>query len=260
MGARGRPTRLSRLRMPASVCLVLLLSLPASGGAAEQVWAALQQPGHAALVRHTLAPGIGDPENFSLDDCASQRNLNTTGREQARMLGQRLRKHGLADHAVFSSHWCRAMETADLLGLGEPRALQALDSFFRDRTRREDTLAALRSFLQKYDDPRGPVLVTHQVNITGLTGKPSAPVKPWSSGSPTTARLPRSGGYHHREPVGPAPRGTLRREQAFRTAIYRDSVASDGHTGPALEQALIYSHVGVGVRMVPDSGGARPAR
>ena len=32
------------------------------------------------FIRHALAPGIGDPKNFLLSDCDTQRNLNEEGR------------------------------------------------------------------------------------------------------------------------------------------------------------------------------------
>ena len=53
----------------------------------ESVWAALKSGGHVALIRHALAPGFGDPENFSLDDPKTQRNLSAEGRAQAKRIG-----------------------------------------------------------------------------------------------------------------------------------------------------------------------------
>jgi 8-oxo-(d)GTP phosphatase len=131
----------------------------------------LHEPGYALLIRHALAPGIGDPPGFRIDDCASQRNLSGQGREQARDLGQRLSAAGISSARVFSSQWCRCLETAELLGLGPVIPLPALNSFFQDRHPGEERTEDLRRFLK--DLPHGPavVMVTHQVNISALTGR-----------------------------------------------------------------------------------------
>jgi broad specificity phosphatase PhoE len=134
---------------------------------------ALRDGRAAALIRHAQAPGVGDPADFRLDDCATQRNLSDAGREQARAIGDRLRAEGLAAARVYSSQWCRCLETARLLDLGEVRALPALNSFFNDRSRSEQQTAELGSFLRAPPPADPLVLVTHQVNIRALTGEAS---------------------------------------------------------------------------------------
>lgn len=130
----------------------------------------LSRPGHAILFRHAIAPGTGDPPGFRLDDCSTQRNLSEEGRRQARELGRRLREAGITEARVYSSRWCRSLETAELLGLGPVTPLPVLDSFFSMPGRESRQTRELRNFL--YTLPPGPsvVMVTHQVNITGLTG------------------------------------------------------------------------------------------
>jgi phosphohistidine phosphatase SixA len=132
----------------------------------------LDQPGTVVALRHALAPGTGDPPGFVLGDCTTQRNLDARGREQARAIGERLRAAGLAGAAVYSSRWCRCLETAELLALGPVTPLPALDSFFGRPSEREPRTQALRAFLAEAG-PGGPplVLVTHQVNISALAGR-----------------------------------------------------------------------------------------
>lgn len=153
----------------AALAVMVLLASPAR--ADEALWAALANGGHVALMRHAEAPGTGDPENFRLDDCSTQRNLDGAGREQARRTGQAFRERGVAVGQVLSSRWCRCLETAKLLGLGEVVAFAPLDSFFGERTRGPDQTETVRAFLADAD-ASGPslVMVTHQVNITALTG------------------------------------------------------------------------------------------
>lgn len=150
--------------------LALLLALPASAQADEgQLLAALREGRAVALMRHALAPGTGDPAGFRLGDCATQRNLSAEGRAQAEATGARLRAAGITRAQVYSSQWCRCLETARLLGLGEVTELPALNSFFGDRAHGPQQTAELSAFLR--DRPPGPslVLVTHQVNITAFT-------------------------------------------------------------------------------------------
>jgi hypothetical protein len=112
---------------------VATITMPAAGRADAPI-GSLDQPGIVVALRHALAPGTGDPPGFVLDDCSTQRNLDGRGRDQARAMGERLREAGLGDAAVFSSRWCRCLETARLLALGPVTPLPALDSFFGRRS------------------------------------------------------------------------------------------------------------------------------
>ena len=150
-----------------------LLLLPAAGTAqaAASLWSALAGGGHVALMRHALAPGTGDPAGFRIGACATQRNLNGEGRAQARRIGEAFRRHGVAVGRVLSSEWCRCRETADLLALGDVEAFPALNSFFRAREREPGQTGAVRALLAALPpDTASLVMVTHQVNITALTG------------------------------------------------------------------------------------------
>jgi broad specificity phosphatase PhoE len=152
--------------------LVAALALAAPVIASEQALAELAKPGRVLILRHATAPGFGDPPQFRLGDCATQRNLDEAGRAQARALGARLRAAGLERAKVLSSQWCRCLETARLLGLGPVEPRPALNSFHGRPEERESKLAAVRKLLAALPRDGGPVvLVTHQVTISGLTGR-----------------------------------------------------------------------------------------
>lgn len=168
----GTSTVRRRLRaLP--VCLAALFacvwSLPGKAEA-NALWQALKTDGHIALIRHALAPGTGDPAHFELGTCGTQRNLSDEGRRQARRIGARFRDNGLASVALYSSQWCRCLDTARAMDLGPVSELSLLNSFFRDRQRGPAQTEALRGWLSGQDLARPLVLVTHQVNITALTG------------------------------------------------------------------------------------------
>ncbi|MCH9675304.1 MAG: histidine phosphatase family protein [Gammaproteobacteria bacterium] len=153
--------------------LASLLSLVASQTPAEShdTVARLTGNGHILMVRHALAPGNGDPPEFRLGECATQRNLDERGREQARAIGHWLRANGVFAARVYSSQWCRCRETAELMNVGEVTPLPALNSFYDRPTMREPTLEALRDFLAtRTDDEPLTILVTHHVVIAAMTG------------------------------------------------------------------------------------------
>lgn len=144
----------------------------AAGSAAQEAdapWAALRQGEAAAIMRHAVAPGTGDPEDFRLEDCATQRNLSEEGRAQARAIGQLFRAHGIERAEVYSSQWCRSLDTARLLDLGPVEPLPALNSFFRDHAAGPAQTAEVLDLLARRQGDAPLVLVTHQVNITALT-------------------------------------------------------------------------------------------
>ena len=103
--------------------LLLVLPLPALADG----WAALERDGAIAIMRHALAPGGGDPAQFVLEDCETQRNLDARGRGQARAIGAELRLRGWAFDHVFPSQWVPFPEPAPLLELGaRPRPRPAV--------------------------------------------------------------------------------------------------------------------------------------
>ncbi|KPF63361.1 hypothetical protein IP69_19300 [Bosea sp. AAP35] len=138
----------------------------------ERLWSALATPGHVVLMRHADAPGGGDPADFRIGDCATQRNLGERGRVQARRLGDEFRRRAVPVALVLTSQWCRARETAALMAIGpvEDEAT-ALNSFFGRPGERDAATVALRRRLATLPaEAATVVMVTHQVNITALTG------------------------------------------------------------------------------------------
>lgn len=161
------------LRACAVVAVAFALLGAAPGLHAEDdaaLWNALRSGGHVALLRHAIAPGTGDPPEFALRDCATQRNLSDEGRDQAARIGARFRENGIPTARVFSSQWCRCLETARLLDLGPVQELPFLNSFFRRYERRDPQTNEIREWLSRQDFDAPTVLVTHQVNVSALTG------------------------------------------------------------------------------------------
>lgn len=133
-------------------------------------WGLLRAGGCVVLMRHAQTePGIGDPPQFKLGDCSTQRNLSNAGREQAQRVGQAFAREGIRVDEVRSSAWCRCTETADL-AFGRHTVWAPVNSFFRDSGGPEQTRTVLRA-VARLQAPHNLVLVTHQVNMSSLTGE-----------------------------------------------------------------------------------------
>jgi len=150
--------------------LLLLMALALPAGAAAAGGHDLLRGTPILLMRHANAPGIGDPPDFRLDQCETQRNLDQDGRAQAVAAGQWLRTSGIGIATVHSSRWCRALETASLLSLGPVVPIAAFDSFFAVQSEAGDRVDAMGTWLAAQPMDRPLLIVTHQVNITALSG------------------------------------------------------------------------------------------
>jgi len=138
---------------------------------ADPFWRLLREGGCVVLMRHAQTEaGLGDPPGFTLGQCQTQRNLSAAGREQSRRVGEAFLRQDIAIAAVRSSAWCRCVDTAQL-AFGRYAQWPALNSFFQGQG---DGNAQTREVLETVAALRAPVnwvLVTHQVNISALTGE-----------------------------------------------------------------------------------------
>ena len=176
-------------RLLAAIAAVASTGLVAAPADAADAWAELARPAAIVLFRHATAPGIGDPAGFRPGDCKTQRNLDERGRTEARTLGERFRSRQVNVGAVLSSEWCRTRDTARLAFGAQVREEPAFNSFFgQSSASREAQTARARALITGWRGPGVLVVVTHQVNITALTGAGAASaegvvVRPLADGS-----------------------------------------------------------------------------
>ena len=125
------------------------------------------------FIRHAIAPGIGDPENFNLRDCNTQRNLDYKGIEQSKKIGLFFAKNKIPVDQVLSSEWCRCKDTAKY-AFKKYKTFDALNSFFSEKFQknRGSQMLDLSIFLKKWGDKKNLVLVTHYVVILEITNQP----------------------------------------------------------------------------------------
>lgn len=169
------------------LCTCLFVFVPihvaAASEASEQIaWEAFASGKAIAVMRHAIAPGNGDPAEFELGDCKTQRNLSKEGQLQAQQIGMQIKERGIDNADIFTSQWCRCVDTAVNLELGSVEQLAMLNSFYQDRSTESIQTDQLMKWLVNrlttkdanatVDQKKSAsaVLVTHQVNITALTG------------------------------------------------------------------------------------------
>jgi phosphohistidine phosphatase SixA len=122
------------------------------------------------FMRHALAPGVGDPADFTLENCNTQRNLDSVGRQQAAQIGAEIRRSKTRFSEVLSSEWCRCKETTELLGLQQWSTFSGLNSFFQDFAEKSDVIEMLQQKLNNLN-PGVTLMVSHQVVIRAATGQ-----------------------------------------------------------------------------------------
>lgn len=134
----------------------------------------LQDGQHVLLMRHADAPGYGDPAGYVIGQCSTQRNLGDYGKRQAKAIGAWLTSQGIQKAEVFSSPWCRCLDTANLLTKGPVKIEPSLGSFFDNMSLEKRQTKVLEIFIKNELARQSKVpliLVTHHVNIEAYTGK-----------------------------------------------------------------------------------------
>jgi phosphohistidine phosphatase SixA len=155
------------------VILTLLCAQSRLAIAQSELASNLQDGQHILLMRHADAPGYGDPKNYQINQCSSQRNLGDFGRMQAKRIGDWLSSQGIDQAKVYSSAWCRCLDTATLLNKGVVKKEVSLGSFFDDMSqakRQTDELTKLIAAERKQYPNMPIMMVTHHVNIQSYVG------------------------------------------------------------------------------------------
>ena len=126
----------------------------------------LQEGGKLIFIRHAYAPGSGDPNNFNLNDCSTQRNLSNEGKNQAKNIGEFFKKNKIKIDKVISSEWCRCKDTSSL-AFGSFETKNFLNSFYSSKfaKNKNPQMLDLRRYIKNFKSKKNLVLVTHYVVI-----------------------------------------------------------------------------------------------
>ena len=131
----------------------------------------LKEGGKIIFIRHAYAPGVGDPDNFDINDCSTQRNLNYNGKLQAKNIGNFFKINKIPIQKVISSEWCRCKETA-FLSFNNFETKIFLNSFYNSKfsKNRNKQMKELKKYIEEWQNVGNLVLMTHYVVISESLG------------------------------------------------------------------------------------------
>ncbi len=129
----------------------------------------LQKGEKLIFIRHAYAPGGGDPDNFDINDCTTQRNLSDSGRAQSLKIGNFFKDNKISIGKVYSSEWCRCKETASI-AFKKYETKNFLNSFFSAKfaNNRKKQILDFDKFIISWDKNKNLVFVTHYVVISEI--------------------------------------------------------------------------------------------
>ena len=151
--------------------IFITINSPIKADSKQNLINELKQGGKLIFIRHAYAPGGGDPINFDISKCNTQRNLNDLGRKQADKIGSLFRGNNIYDHKVYSSEWCRCKETA-LIAFNEFETKNFLNSFFSSKfaKNKNSQIKGFKKFIKSWDGKKNLIFVTHYVFISEILG------------------------------------------------------------------------------------------
>ena len=131
----------------------------------------LEEGGKLIFIRHAYAPGSGDPSNFNLNDCSTQRNLSNLGRDQSKKIRRFFKENKIPIDLVISSEWCRCKETA-LIAFNQFETKTFLNSFYSEKfsKNKKSQMKNLKKYIDNWNENENLVLVTHYVVISEALG------------------------------------------------------------------------------------------
>ena len=154
------------------ILIFLLFLLNETSFANENIVEILKKENNIIFIRHAIAPGNGDPPNFDISDCSTQRNLSKDGELQALKIGKFFKENDIKFTKVLSSEWCRCKDTAKI-AFGNYEIKDFLNSFYDERfsENKDKQILDFQTFIKNWDYSRNLVLVTHYVVISEILNK-----------------------------------------------------------------------------------------
>jgi len=160
------------------ILFFLIFFFQVKNSASEILVDKLKEGGKIIMIRHAYAPGNGDPDNFLIEDCTTQRNLNKKGVNQSKKIGNFFKENKIKVDIVLSSEWCRCKQTAQY-AFNKYETKSFLNSFFSEKfaSNKNKQITDLKKYINEWSSDNNLVLVTHYVlilevlNITSSSGE-----------------------------------------------------------------------------------------
>jgi len=153
------------------IFLLISFNLPLKVNSSNDIQKAFNGNGKLIFIRHAYAPGGGDPDNFDISNCTTQRNLNTKGIEQSINIGKFFLKNDIVIGKVLSSEWCRCKKTAEY-AFKDYETRNFLNSFFSKKFshNKDSQIKELKKYIKNWDGKDNLILITHYVVILEVLG------------------------------------------------------------------------------------------
>ena len=154
------------------ILIFFLFLLNKTSFANENIVEILKKENNIIFIRHAIAPGNGDPPNFDISDCSTQRNLSKDGELQALKIGKFFKENDIKFTKVLSSEWCRCKDTAKI-AFGNYEIKDFLNSFYDERfsENKGKQILDFQKFIKNWDYSGNLVLITHYVVISEILNK-----------------------------------------------------------------------------------------
>ena len=151
------------------ILIFFLFLLNKTSFANENIVEILKKGGNIIFIRHAIAPGNGDPQNFDISNCSTQRNLSKDGELQALKIGKFFKENDIKLTKVLSSEWCRCKDTAKI-AFGNYETKNFLNSFYDERfsKNKDRQILDFQKFIRNWNKTGNLVLVTHYVVISEI--------------------------------------------------------------------------------------------
>ena len=148
------------------IFLLISFNAPLKANSGDSLQGILKEGGKLIFIRHAYAPGGGDPDNFDISNCASQRNLNEEGIKQAKNIGKFFLEKKIMIDKILSSEWCRCKQTAKY-AFKKYETKNFLNSFFSQKFshNKASQIKELKEYIKKWDGKKNLILITHYVVI-----------------------------------------------------------------------------------------------
>ena len=156
-----------------------ILNINNSAFSDDKILKSLKEGKKLVFIRHAIAPGNGDPNNFDINDCSTQRNLDENGIEESKKIGLFFKNNKIKIDKVLSSQWCRCKDTAKY-AFKNFETFDALNSFYDEKFAENETkqIKDLKNYIKNWNSDKNLVLITHFVIISSIlnTGSSSGEI------------------------------------------------------------------------------------
>ena len=151
------------------ILFISLLSLNNNAFSSDKILQSLKEGKKLVFIRHAIAPGNGDPNNFDINDCSTQRNLDQNGIEESKKIGLFFRNNKIKIDKVLSSQWCRCKDTAKY-AFKNFKTFDALNSFYDEKFAANEAkqIKDLKNYIKRWNSDKNLVLITHFVVISSI--------------------------------------------------------------------------------------------